>query len=628
MTEAHLGFAIDSSQAKTAAVDLDKLTGSAERAEKAERGLATASKQAEASAAGLAGMSRSATGATSGLASAEGQVATRMTLATTAVRANTAALEINAAAAGATRMRTQQLMYQMVDMGQALPLLLSGNIYGLQNMGFQIAQIGQMYYGQGGTGAALKDMGRMLGGVLARVAPVGIAVGVLAGGVAALRGEINETSKATVSYGDVALGVWQMVRDGIYSTFRPAIDTVSGWFGGLWEWIKDKAGDAFNNIARGVAGLGADINFVVDTITAAWKGSVTAIKTVWSALPGAIGDLVYQAAEMTLAGINYLIKKAADGIDWVIEKVNKVPGVDIPTIGAGDKTIDFGRNPYKGQAAGFKDAMTTNAAGTLDAIKQAWAERQRAFAEIAKSNPLAELQQKATANALERTKAAADDAGKSLKGAAEKALPAWMQFGKATDAARDAMRFVGRTARGFVDDFVSGLKNGESVWRSFADAAINALDRIANKLMDDAFSSLFGYGNGGGLLSSLFGLGGGAGFFPPAPTPAIGLFASGTPSAPAGLAIVGEKGPELVRFRGGEEVIPNHRLRAANDYAANQNAPVIQIIDQRSGGTIEREDRDGVTRLIVRDEIKKSGLGTVEHHAAMHRKAVSDRFIR
>lgn len=36
--------------------------------------------------------------------------------------------------------------------------------------------------------------------------------------------------------------------------------------------------------------------------------------------------------------------------------------------------------------------------------------------------------------------------------------------------------------------------------------------------------------------------------------PTIGAFASGTPSAPAGAALVGENGPELVNFRGGETV--------------------------------------------------------------------------
>jgi phage-related protein len=43
---------------------------------------------------------------------------------------------------------------------------------------------------------------------------------------------------------------------------------------------------------------------------------------------------------------------------------------------------------------------------------------------------------------------------------------------------------------------------------------------------------------------------------------AIGIpgFASGTDSAPGGLALVGEKGPELVNLPRGSQVIPNNRL--------------------------------------------------------------------
>ena len=42
-----------------------------------------------------------------------------------------------------------------------------------------------------------------------------------------------------------------------------------------------------------------------------------------------------------------------------------------------------------------------------------------------------------------------------------------------------------------------------------------------------------------------------------------GMFATGTNSAPAGLALVGEAGPELVRFRGGEQVLNNHNTNKA-----------------------------------------------------------------
>ena len=39
------------------------------------------------------------------------------------------------------------------------------------------------------------------------------------------------------------------------------------------------------------------------------------------------------------------------------------------------------------------------------------------------------------------------------------------------------------------------------------------------------------------------------------------LFASGTDNAPKGLAIVGEAGPELVNFRGGEQVLSNSNTK-------------------------------------------------------------------
>ena len=42
-------------------------------------------------------------------------------------------------------------------------------------------------------------------------------------------------------------------------------------------------------------------------------------------------------------------------------------------------------------------------------------------------------------------------------------------------------------------------------------------------------------------------------------------FAKGTDSAPAGMAVVGEQGPELVVMNGGEKVVPNHKLNIVGD---------------------------------------------------------------
>ena len=55
--------------------------------------------------------------------------------------------------------------------------------------------------------------------------------------------------------------------------------------------------------------------------------------------------------------------------------------------------------------------------------------------------------------------------------------------------------------------------------------------------------------------------------------PQIKEFATGTNSAPRGLALVGEAGPELVNFRGGEQVLNNTNTKAAvKDLSSNQGS--------------------------------------------------------
>lgn len=123
--------------------------------------------------------------------------------------------------------------------------------------------------------------------------------------------------------------------------------------------------------------------------------------------------------------------------------------------------------------------------------------------------------------------------------------------------AEEAMATAKDVTRGIIDGFVEGA--------SAADILANSLKKIGDALLDDVLSSIFKVNNaagggGGGLLSSIFGGlfgGGGKGGVSGVP-----MYAKGTNSARAGLAIVGEEGPEVVKFGGGERVIPNHKLTA------------------------------------------------------------------
>ncbi|MEQ1407779.1 phage tail tape-measure protein [Neorhizobium sp. Rsf11] len=169
-----------------------------------------------------------------------------------------------------------------------------------------------------------------------------------------------------------------------------------------------------------------------------------------------------------------------------------------------------------------------------------------------------------------------------------------------TEKIREQMEFAKDTTRGFLDDFRSGLENGESVWKSFGNAALGVLDRITDKLLNDVLDAVFKVSNassgGGGLFGIVGNLLGFGGTSSSAPSwlnngfdaSPMAKYASGTPSARPGVAWVGEKGPELVRFKGGEEVVPNHRIFPA----ANRNASAA------IGSQASSQPREIVLRVI------------------------------
>jgi hypothetical protein len=175
-----------------------------------------------------------------------------------------------------------------------------------------------------------------------------------------------------------------------------------------------------------------------------------------------------------------------------------------------------------------------------------------------------------------------------------------------------------RTAtEGFASDFVHAMAQGTSAWQSFEQAGSNALNKIADKLLqmavDNLWSNAFGGLTGNGFLSFL-GIGGGSGaaaqaasastlanntggaFFGPG-------FADGTDSAPGGLALVGERGPEIVNLPRGSQVFPNG---TGPNIGGSVNAPVTVNIDAKGA------DPAGLARLQQQiADLKQTLPGTI-----------------
>lgn len=129
-------------------------------------------------------------------------------------------------------------------------------------------------------------------------------------------------------------------------------------------------------------------------------------------------------------------------------------------------------------------------------------------------------------------------------------------------------------AQGLGEIFAGVLVQGASLNDSLRSLGQQALARWSGGLLNAGIGGLFGslFG-GGGEVGALGGLGG-------VLLKGIPGFASGTDFAPHGLALLGERGPELVRFRGGEQVMNSRRTLDALRRPAQEPVGVRVYVDR------------------------------------------------
>ena len=227
-------------------------------------------------------------------------------------------------------------------------------------------------------------------------------------------------------------------------------------------------------------------------------------------------------------------------------------------------------------------------------------------------------------------------------GNANDAASAWFT-GRPLSAGAGASDIFGTTGQSYVDQFNTNL-------RQMAGATAGATDNLSNfgsglgQLGQSLQQAATAGGGGGGIfgaLSHLFGFGGSSfgNLFPAAPTgvpvnsltPADYGFADGTLGAPPGWAWVGERGPELMRFRGGEQVMPSPLSFAVTRGYANGTPgigtllgtarPAVVINDMRGSDAPAIEQRQSLDadgnpqielfiRQAVQDEVTRPSAKT------------------
>ena len=419
------------------------------------------------------------------------------------LKGRTSALDQMGDASNLARYQTQNLIYQLNDVGVSL----ASGMHPMMVFVQQGSQIAQTYAGQGGVNEALRQTGGLVLGV-ARAHPVATAA-VIASGVAlaGLRHEITEASGVTVGFGDTALAVWQVVRDGLVSVLKPAIDAIAPWFSAAWDVV--------------VAGVHVTGNAIIN----GFRLAIETVKRLFTALPLIAGAAVIGAANAVLTGMDKLIAAALARMNGFLQTVSglvgSIPGMDGFSLGeiAPPPPLPKIDNTY------------------AESLTAAWQDFERVQAEIQASDPLGDffdaVKVRAVKNALDDTAEAAGGAGGGMKKAGAAAKDGMEAAKAAVDRTTDALAKYAEDAKAvgknLTDSLAGAFTSAEEAVGNFVKTGkLDIRDLVTSMLADLAKLSVK-QAILGPLAGSLSGLFGGAAASPTASLGSIfaGLFHDG-----------------------------------------------------------------------------------------------------
>ncbi|QPC87418.1 hypothetical protein GA830_12195 [Mesorhizobium sp. NBSH29] len=269
--------------------------------------------------------------------------------------------------------------------------------------------------------------------------------------------------------------------------------------------------------------IGVDVVAIVkgvgNVIVGTFVGAFKAIKSTWSTLPAALGDLGYKGANKFIDAMNWMVGEVVAIFNGLIAKINGGLRSAVSALG-GDvaNAVQLGDlgSPQSYKSAGIKNPYAGVANDVGSKVKSAFND---AYANdyiggIAKSFSGLNTGLTTTSDLLDDIGGGgASKAGKAMKDAALSATDPWKGLRKSVDSASEGFSLVKDAASGFFSDFMSNIKSGLGGWASFGEAALGVLSRIGEKLtelgtdslINGLFSGFTGSGGGGGLLKSLFG---------------------------------------------------------------------------------------------------------------------------
>lgn len=200
---------------------------------------------------------------------------------------------------------------------------------------------------------ALAPLGAILLAIAAAVGVVTAAFGVLSHEVSKDVGDVTKNMGLTekqldrikdkgistsVTFGDTFMATFTVIGRHIYKALETPINWLKNAFSSAYEYVLSKA------------------IWLIKETTGLFFGGYEAIKSTWSLLPGAMGDIVYQAANATIRGIEFLVNGAISRINALSSLANKVLPESMQIGQLGNVSLGGLDNPYEGRASAAAEA--------------------------------------------------------------------------------------------------------------------------------------------------------------------------------------------------------------------------------------------------------------------------------
>lgn len=263
-----------------------------------------------------AAMSRERQAALSAMAAIKGHSA--------ASTANTAAIQANNAATRMAAMQRANLLFQLNDIGVSLASGMNPLLVLIQ----QGSQISQIYGGQGGVVAALRETGEMAGRAASRFGRWGAVLAPVALGLSHIKNEAEAALRSSVTWGEVMTATFQTIWDGLQNTFGPALSTLLDPVFYAFDKLSSAAVDIAELAINSFRAAGADIAFV------------------WEQLPNIVGGAFVGAVNIGIDHLNNLVNASKEAVNQIIDALNSIPGVDLSRLDASGQAISRVPNTF------------------------------------------------------------------------------------------------------------------------------------------------------------------------------------------------------------------------------------------------------------------------------------------